>query len=158
QFYTQFGLREDAARHCVETAGFQRAAAGASDVDAATCWVYAAMRTLFSYDVLLANEWEERALPRTLDVVLEERAAALPGKLPRKAAEREQATAERAAELRRQYRLDNLTAGWAAQRPYAGPPGAPLGDYPAFRRARFREYWAQATRQLPPDLHDELDQ
>src|SRR5215213_379037 len=67
QFYTQFGLREDAAHHCVETTGFAQAASGASDLDAATCWVYAAMRTLLGYDALLANEWEERALPHALD-------------------------------------------------------------------------------------------
>ena len=45
QFYTQFGLREDAARHCVETTGFGRVTVGASEIDAATCWVYAALRT-----------------------------------------------------------------------------------------------------------------
>jgi hypothetical protein len=165
QFYTQFGLREDTARHCVETTGFERVAAGTSEIDAATAWVYGAMRTLFSYDALLANEWEERALPRALKTLLEERAAALPGKLPRKAAERQQVIAERAAELSRLYRLDDLMTAWAKQRPYAVPqldPGgskgdAPLDDYPAYRRARFREYWAEATRYLPPDLHIELE-
>src|SRR3954453_3651348 len=110
QFYTQFGLREDAARHCVETTGFRRASAAASEIDAATAWVYAAMRALFSYDALLANEWEERALSRALDTLLEERAATLPGKLPRKSATRQQVIAERAAELSRLYRLDGLVA------------------------------------------------
>jgi hypothetical protein len=162
QFYTQFGLREDAARHCVETTGFGQAAAGTSEVEAATAWVYAAMRTLFSYDALLANEWEERALPRALDALLEERAALLPGKLPRKPAERQQVIAERAAELRQQYQLDGLAAGWAKQRPYSIPPpkqplDAPLDDYPAYRRGRFRDYWAAATRSLPADLQAELD-
>src|SRR5215208_7172280 len=70
QFYTQFGLREDAARHTDETTGFGRAAVASSDIDATSCWVYAAMRNMFSYDALLANEWEERALPRTLEDML----------------------------------------------------------------------------------------
>src|SRR5689334_13187417 len=103
QFYTQFGLREDAARHCVETTGFEQAAPGASALDAATCWTYAAMRVIFAYDDLLANEWDERMLPRTLDAVLERRAAAaMEKRLPRraKATEREQAIAEETARLR----------------------------------------------------------
>jgi hypothetical protein len=74
QFYAEFGLREDAARHCAETVGFQRA--DASDVDALTAWVATALQTLFSYDDLLANEWDERMLLRTLDTIVEERAAA----------------------------------------------------------------------------------
>jgi hypothetical protein len=179
QFYTQFGLREDAARHCVETTGFGRVAAAVSEIDAATCWVYAAMCTLFGYDALLANEWEERILPRVLDAVLEESAATLPGKLPRKSAERQQMLAERVAELRRRYQLGDLVADWAKRRPYSiPPPGLPfdkrrpsvpngtnrphesdasLDDYPAYRRACFREYWAEATKHLPPDLHVELN-
>src|SRR5690349_2981239 len=161
QFYTQFGLREDAARHCVETTGFARSAPGASALDAATCWTYAAMRVFFAYDDLLANEWDERMLPRTFDALLERRAAAAVEKrLSRraKATEREQAIAEETARLRREYGIAELAAGWAARRPYGGPPDAPLGDYAAFRRVRFRAYLERALRGLPPDLRAELDQ
>jgi hypothetical protein len=158
QFYTEFGLREDAARHSVETEGFQRAAPSISDADAATCWVYAALCTLFGYDDLLANEWAERVLPRTLDTLLAERAAAqLGSSLPRKAEARERAIADHADMLRRTYQVDRLASGWAAQRPYSGPPGASLDGYIAHRQARFREYLDQALRQLPPDLRADLD-
>src|SRR5262245_2852813 len=85
QFYTQFGLREDAARHCVETVGFAQAAPRASELDAATCWVYAAMRAIFAYDDLLANEWFERVVPLELRAMLRDRAIVSMGKrLPRK--------------------------------------------------------------------------
>lgn len=161
QFYTQFGLREDAARHCVETTGFERAAPTASDSDKLTCWAYAAMCLLFAYDDLLENEWQERMLPRLLDLLLEERAAAAVAKvLPRRAkeADRERAIDEHVAQMRQEYKLDRLISGWAAKRPYSGPPGAPLDDYAKFRRGRFRAYLDQALRALPADLRAALDQ
>jgi hypothetical protein len=158
QFYTQFGLREDAARHCVETVGFMRAAPQASEPDAATSWVYAAMRALFAYDDLLANEWQERITTRALDEVLAERAVQLLGKgLPRKSAEREALIADEVAQLRQVYQLDRLAANWVSQRPYASPPDDPLGDYVAYRRQRFHSYLDQALHALPPDLRAVLE-
>jgi hypothetical protein len=153
QFYTQFGLREDAARHCVETIGFAQAAPGATELDAATCWVYAAMRALFAYDDLLANEWSERVTPRELDAVLRDHAIASLGKrLPRKGPDRDELIAAELTRLMREYGVERLAADWAAQRPYAGPAGEPLGDYPAYRRQRFRAYLDSALRQLPLEL------
>lgn len=153
QFYTQFGLREDAARHCVETIGFAQAAASANELDAAVCWVYAAMRTIFAYDNLLANEWRERASLRALNTALSERAIQLLGKqLPRRAADREQMIANEVARLHTAYRLDRLAADWATLRPYRGPRGEPLGDYAAYRHQRFSIYLDHALRQLPADL------
>lgn len=159
QFYTQFGLREDAARHCVETVGFQRAAPKADPLDEATCWVAAAIQILFDYDELLANEWEERALPRALEDILAERARGLRGvePLPRKQLEREQALAERVVRLRSSFKLDGLEAGWAARRPYGVPPGTPPAQFPAHRRKLFREHVAQGLRHAPQDLRDSLD-
>jgi hypothetical protein len=153
QFYTQFGLREDAARHCVETVGFAQAAPGASELDAATCWVYAAMRTLFAYDDLLANEWHERVVPRELEAALRDRAIVSLGKrLPRKGPDRDELLAIEVARLGHEYGVERLAVGWAAQRPYAGPAGEPLGDYAAYRRRRFRTYLEGGLRQLPPEL------
>ena len=158
QFYTQFGLREDAARHCVETVGFAQAFSGASELDAAVCWVYATMRTIFAYDSLLANEWHERAVLRALDSVLAERATQLLGKqLPRRAADREPMVAAEVANLRSAYRLDRLAADWAALRPYRGPRGEPLGDYAAYRHRRFAIYLDHALRRLPADLRAAFD-
>src|SRR5215211_841405 len=105
QFYTEFGLREDAARHCAETVGFQRTAV--SDVDALTAWVAAALWTIFSYDDLLANEWDERMLLHTLDKLLEEQAAAhLPPATSPETPEHAHQFAEAVTRLRATYGID----------------------------------------------------
>ena len=159
QFYTQFGLREDAARHCVETVGFTQAAAGASELDAAACWVYTAMRTIFAYDDLLANEWHERATLCVLNSMLVEHARQLLGKqLPRRGADRERMLADEVARLRATYQIDRLAAEWATLRPYSGPRGEPLGDYAAYRRQVFRAYLEQALRHVPDDQRAAFEQ
>jgi hypothetical protein len=159
QFYTQFGLREDAARHCVETVGFTQAARGASELDAAVCWVYSAMRTLFAYDDLLANEWRERAALCVLNDMLVETAIQRLGKqLPRRGQERERLIADEVARLRASYQFDRLVIDWAAQRPYSGPRGEPLGDYAAHRRRHFHAYLDQALQRIPADLRTAFEQ
>lgn len=157
QFYTEFGLREDSAHHCVETIGFHQAAHSANEVDAATCWVYAAMQTLLGYDDLLANTWDEHVVPRILDSLLTERVIATLGKtLPRKQAEREQAIAEHVLALRRTYGLERLEQRWDALRPYHGPPDGRT-RYASHRRSCHRAYINQAFSALPDDLRAELD-
>lgn len=159
QFYTEFGLREDAARHCVETVGFPQAMANLSETDAATCWIATALDTLFGYDDLLAQEWEERMLPRTLDAILTDAATTeLQRSLPRKADARERAIADHVDQLRQHYHVDRLGADWAAQRPYGASPGSTLSAYLVFRRTRFRAYLEQTLAQLPPTLRADLDQ
>lgn len=153
QFYTEYGLREDAARHCVESRGFPLA--GMSAEQAATSWVYAALHTIYAYDELLEAEWRERAALRCVELAMRERAEAdLGGELPRKGEERERAIAEREARLRARYDLDRLGLGWAARRPYHGPPADPLGGYAAARRRAFEAYLARRTAQLPPELRE----
>src|SRR5512145_2544979 len=155
QFYTQFGLREDAARHSLESIGFQSALPNASELDAATCWVYSSIRTLFTYTDLLAVEWQEHTLLRAIEATLADRAVELLGRsLARKEPARARMIAERIILLRQEYRLERLVSGWAAVRPYGGPPDAPLDDYAANRRARFRTYIGDALRYLPPSLRD----
>ncbi len=64
QFYLDYALREDTARHSNETTGFQHSLAAhglrLSDADGLTAWIIAAMNTLSSYPRLLENEWRER--------------------------------------------------------------------------------------------------
>lgn len=158
QFYTEFGLREDAARHCVETVGFQGVGRALDPAAAATCWVTAALATLHAYDDLLENEWAERVLPRTLIELLSERAEAeLSGSLPKKAEARGRAIADHADALARQYGVERLAGGWAAQRPYSGPPSSLLEPYSALRRAQFRAYLDTALQHVPPELRAALD-
>jgi hypothetical protein len=179
QFYTEFGLREDAARHCVETLGFHgrfriqdsgfrgaiRAglsgqgtpavslsadAIALSDADAATAWVYAAIHTIAHFDDLLENEWHERAAIRCVELALEDLAAT--GRLPRKADERARVVAERLLALRAAYRLDRLGAAWTVRRPFSGPPSDPLEGYVAARRRAFDSYLDIRLSDAPPEL------
>jgi hypothetical protein len=128
---------------------------GASELDSAAAWVYAVLQVLFAYDDLLANEWDERVLPRTLDMVLEARAA----KQISTAGTPEDARrlADAAAQLARMHGVDRLASGWANIRPYRLPGETPLSDYAAHRRAQFRAYLEAALRALPPDLRADLD-
>ncbi len=61
QFYVEFGLREDAARHSSETLGFQQVTnrLRSSPAEELTAWVLSAMWLLRDYPYLLANLWEE---------------------------------------------------------------------------------------------------
>src|SRR5574337_262026 len=64
QFYVDYALREDTARHAYETHGFDTALnqhdIRLSAADRATAWVMAAMHALHQFEALLANEWRER--------------------------------------------------------------------------------------------------
>ncbi len=61
QFYVEFGLREDAARHSSETTGFQWKIVQnpANEAEQLTAWVLAVMWLLGRYPHLLAQMWEE---------------------------------------------------------------------------------------------------
>jgi hypothetical protein len=150
QFYTEFGLREDAARHSVETIGFQQAAPALSDADAATCWVYAALHTLFVYDELLENEWHERMFVRCIDLALLEQAQQ--GPLPRKPDERIPIIRERVRTLREHYALERLGHTWTTRRPFAGPSANPLDGFAAARRSAFDTFIRTNMLKVPPEL------
>lgn len=64
QFYVEFGLREDAARHSSETLGFHQAAATLpqppDELAQLTAWVLAAMWLVWNYHQLLSLIWEEQ--------------------------------------------------------------------------------------------------
>src|SRR5260221_7277183 len=64
QFYVDYALREDTARHANETHGFDTLLTQyhlhLSDVDRVTSWVMAVIHCLHHFDELLANEWRER--------------------------------------------------------------------------------------------------
>lgn len=155
QFYTEYGLREDAARHCVETRGFR--GDGLSPADAAACWVYAAMHTLYKYDELLAAEWRERAALRCIDLTLRERAGeALGPSAPKRGEERERALAPHVAALQARYGLAKLGPDWAGRRPYHGPSADPIDGYLAARQRAFDAYLERRLAVLPPDLRDRV--
>ena len=128
QFYVDYALREDTARHTNETHGFDTMLAQhhihLSEVDRVTAWVMAAIHCLHQFNDLLANEWRERV--RTAR--LREATASLPD----------------AARYARLYR------DWEAQRPYGrGQDARSDENYPAYRRARFDGFLAGVLRELP---------
>jgi hypothetical protein len=70
QFYLDYALREDTARHANETTGYQRVLKARrkplSEADSLSAWIMTAITTLSHYDRLLENEWRERAYTAVL--------------------------------------------------------------------------------------------
>ena len=136
QFYVEYALREDTARHTNETHGFDTALnqhhLNLSLVDRMTAWVLTAIRTLHQYDDLLANEWRERVHTRLLaDITAHEPDAA---------------------------RYAGLYREWQKQLPYRRGTDATASEpYPVYRRIRFERFLAQATRDLPTGLHQQWE-
>ncbi|NJN17565.1 MAG: hypothetical protein HC822_15475 [Oscillochloris sp.] len=155
QFYTEFGLREDSARHTVETLGFAQAAGKLSLEQSASCWVAAAAFTIAHYYDLLELEWRERTAIRCVDLALAAAAEAHSGRLPRKAAARERIIAEMTAELRTQYGLDRLAAEWSARRPYYGPADDPLFGYISARRSAFAAFLQRRLAGIPEAIRND---
>ena len=144
QFYTEFGLREDAARHCAETIGFQQSAAqreragrrnllglcrAPDDLQPmTTCWPTSGTSACCPY---ARHHPGARA------------ACSFPPNRARPS------TPEHAATARRCRGADSAQAMGSTgsprdgrrSRPYRLPPDTPLGDYAGFRRACFRAYW-----------------
>ncbi|MFN8457335.1 MAG: hypothetical protein U0401_22205 [Anaerolineae bacterium] len=126
QFYLEFAMREDSARHANETTGFQDYAAGLSPVDGLAAWICAVNQIYFQYDDLLYNEWRERVWLSLL-----EQAA-------------QNANRDRALAFRQ------LRPAWAAQRPYQrGQDTAPDEPYAAYRRRRFDKFLQNRLEALP---------
>ncbi len=128
QFYVEHALREDTARHANETHGFDSLLAQyglqLSAVDRITAWAMAAIYCLHQYGRLLENEWRENVYP----LLLRQAVGEGPG-----------------------GRYSRLHAEWSKVRPYGrGADAPPEQDYPAYRRAVFDRFLAEATRELGP--------
>lgn len=128
QFYVDYALREDTARHTNETDGFdkalQRHNIQLDDVDRMAAWVMTAIQTLHHYPQLLENEWRERVYIHELIKV-----------------------AEGAGEKNSYQKLYNQ---WLAVLPYRRMADA-RGDetYPAYRRRKFDEWLFSSVSELP---------
>ncbi|MFC1976250.1 hypothetical protein ACFLXQ_07615 [Chloroflexota bacterium] len=136
QFYADYALREDTARHANETHGFDTALnqhqIQLNAVDRATAWTMAAIHTLHQYNNLLENEWRERVYIYQLRELT--------------------ANEPEADQYVRLYRE------WEQQRPYGRSTDSELTEtYPAYRRAKFGQFLAQATAHLSPDLRREWE-
>lgn len=170
QFYTQFGLREDSARHANETDGFHRALpVYASEVDQLTAWVSQCILMLFSYETLLENEWVERTLLRLIheelaEAVVERLALARAGeKLRHNPAALQayksslwQQDIERiefeTAQYKRSLNLHQMEWEWVKRRPYRRPLQVTDETYAQYRRRKFLEYLVDLSDRLSPQM------
>jgi hypothetical protein len=111
QFYVDYALRDDTARHANETDGFDRLLTKndihLNQVDRLTTWVMAAVTSLHHYQSLLGNEWYER----TALWVLQEVSGA-----------------------------ENLHQEWDAVKPYGRNTEGAAHDYPTYRRLKFDQF------------------
>ncbi len=126
QFYLQFGLREDTARHTNETRRFPRAFIQADEISAAAAWVWAIADFILDYDALLAADWTERVALRLLKEVAQETGR---DKKPP---------------------FTRMSRDWNTQRPYKRPENAASGKtYLAHRHAAFQTFLSQHLAGLP---------
>ena len=132
QFYVNYALREDTARHANETHGFDTLLAQhgiqLNQIDRLTAWVMAAISSIHQYDALLEVEWRER----TAMAILSELTASLPDA----------------------YEYAGLYREWELQRPYRRGAEAASYDYPDYRRIRFKRFLDDALRDLPSDIYN----
>lgn len=132
QFYIDYALRDDTARHACETHGFDTTLRQhdiqLSPVDRVTAWAMTAVYCLHQYYSLLENEWRERVYTTTL--------RELTTKLPNS------------------DRFADLYTRWERLRPYGrGADVLPQEDYPAYRRRKFDVFLAAALAELPASVH-----
>lgn len=137
QFYADYALRDDTARHACETNGFdlvlREHGIRLTAVNRLTAWVMAAIHTIHQYPALLENEWRERVYTHTLQTLVE----ASPDVAPQPASF-----------------YAGLYAVWEKKRPYSRTQATlPDEDYPTFRRRQFDEFLGTAVHHLPPALY-----
>ncbi|MEZ4642550.1 MAG: hypothetical protein R3E31_07390 [Chloroflexota bacterium] len=130
QFYINYALREDTARHTIETHGFdsmlQRYGIALNQADRMSAWVLTAIHMLHQYDDLLRNEWRERVYLRELREVL-----------------KDEPHAEYFSRLYRQ---------WEQKRPYSRRQDAkPRETYPMYRQRQFDQFLEKAMRRVRND-------
>jgi hypothetical protein len=131
QFYVDYALREDTARHANETHGFDTALTqhqiSLDLVDRMTAWTMTAIHCLHQYNDLLINEWRERVF------------TALLIRLTRGDPDFSHYT--------------NLYREWQRQLPYKrGKDAAPNENYPQYRRRKFNAFLDEVTRDLPAPI------
>lgn len=133
QFYVDYALREDTARHANETHGFdtllKQHKIKLSRIDRLTAWAMAAISSIHQYDALLEVEWRERVGTATLS--------------------------ELTASLPDAHNYANIYREWERQRPYRRGAEAASYDYPDYRRIRFTRFLEDIFRDLPAEIHHE---
>ena len=132
QFYVEYALREDTARHAVEARGFDTLlnahSLALSKVDRLTAWAMATVSILHQFPALLANEWRERVYIALL--------------------------AETTAQQPDANQYANLYRQWERQRPFGrGHDADPQHNYATYRRIQFDQFLADNTRNLSMETY-----
>ena len=131
QFYVNYALREDTARHTNETHGFdtllRKHNLQLSDYDRITALIMTAIGILHDYPLLLANEWRERVYIHVLtEIVVGTRFE---------------------ADFTRAYR------DWEIQRPYQrGRDALSSESYVIYRKRKFNAYFESLIEGIDADL------
>lgn len=133
QFYVDYALREDTARHTNETHGFdtllKEHAIQVNKVDRLTAWVMSSVHCLYQYHALLENEWYERTAISLLEKTLREAGVDIE---PAKRIQRE----------------------WEVKRPFRREEDGAQYDYPAYRRLKFAEFIHKKIADLAKSLQE----
>jgi len=128
QFYADYALREDTARHACETQGFDTVLnqnkVRLTTVDRVSAWVMAAVTCLHQYHSLLASEWYERTATWLLQEIIN--------------------------------RTD-IYSNWEKQKPYGRDAEGASYDYPAYRRLKFAQFLKPITDAMPHSKYTEWD-
>ena len=131
QFYAEYALREDTARHTNETHGFDTSLKDHNipldKVDRLTAWFMAAVACLKQYPALLENEWRERATVSLFEKTMREAGQ----------------ETEKAKRILRE---------WEMKRPYRRNEEGALYDYPDYRRMKFDEFLRAKTQTTREDV------
>lgn len=121
QFYVDYALREDTARHTNETHGFDTVLAEngiyLNTVDRVTAWVMTAIDVMHNYNYLLENEWRERVYTRVANEISG-------------------------------GRLSKIYTQWERQRPYGRRDDAGQMSFAAYRRMKFDEFISDMLQTL----------
>lgn len=132
QFYVDYALREDTARHANETHGFDttltRHGITLNAIDRVTAWTMAVIYCLHQYSALLQNEWRERVHTALLAEVTKDN--------------------PEASKYARAY------GDWSKQRPYSrGTDSTPEEDYPTYRYNKFNRFMEEALGGLSDEAY-----
>lgn len=130
QFYLEFALREDSARHTNETTGFNtNVSKTLNEADQLACWLLSVAQFVIQMPEILKNEWRERVLIRVLAECLAD-----------------QQTRTKDAYLDAYMRIHReLYRNWETLRPYHRTENM---SHPQYRREVFDAYWERYYKQL----------
>lgn len=137
QYYLEFALREDSARHANETTGFnrriERLQPKLKEADRLAAWLLTSAHLLRQNHALIANEWRERVVVHLLQTIAARH------------------------HPRRQAAFSNLANEWIQHKPYARVTPADGPDFTDVRRSAFDNFCEPFFKRLNRRARREFD-